>query len=116
MHPENGIRTAVFRSRRHGAHARWFTGERPRRAAVTALRIRVKRLCASPKASSDLIYRTYPARLNSTARHDRCRDPLRGVPSGIIPAMAMRTGYITDIKVRFIKALMNHYWYPFLTR
>jgi ubiquinone/menaquinone biosynthesis C-methylase UbiE len=27
-----------------------------------------------------------------------------------------RTGYITDIKVRFIKALMNNYWYPFLTR
>lgn len=26
------------------------------------------------------------------------------------------TGYITYIKVRFIKALMNNFWYPFLTR
>jgi ubiquinone/menaquinone biosynthesis C-methylase UbiE len=27
-----------------------------------------------------------------------------------------RTDYITDIKDRFIRALVNHYWYPFLSR
>ena len=35
--PENGIAIAVCRSRRHGAHARWFTGERPRRRVIETL-------------------------------------------------------------------------------
>jgi ubiquinone/menaquinone biosynthesis C-methylase UbiE len=58
------------------------------------------------------------ARLTALAQYDGCRDCLRGVPSGWHnpPMASTRTGYITDIKVRFIKALMNNYWYPFLTR
>ena len=38
MRPANGVATAVWRSCRHGAHARWCTGERPRRRVMVTLR------------------------------------------------------------------------------
>ena len=37
MRPVNGVGTAVYRSHRHGAHARWCTGERPRRHVIVTL-------------------------------------------------------------------------------
>ena len=59
----------------------------------------------------------FGAQLTAIAHHDRCRDRLPEVPSGILPAMGItRTDYITDIGARLYKALTNNYWYPFLSR
>ena len=86
MRRANGAATAVWRSCRRGAAARWFTGEPPRR--------RVIRICVGGR----------PRRLTP--------GPTWHTPA--MPTTTAER--ITDIGVRLFKAVENNYWYPFLSR